>query len=94
MGGTSVGIKVTHDNSMYLLVGILTSTTSLLYDLSSNKLVEVPEELVRRDKKTFIKTSRKNLLYSGNYTSSNKEETIINMDLIKKRPLKVYGEVN
>lgn len=93
MGGTDIGIKVTHDNQVYLLAGIYSTNLTLLYDISDDKLVEVDDNSVRKDKKSFIETSSSNLLHSEHYVGSE-ENDVVNMELLKNRPLNIYGEVN
>jgi len=92
MGGTNVGIKVTHDNKLYLLAGIYSTNLTLLYDINEDVLIEVDDLSVRKDKKAFIHTSSKKLLHSEHYKGSAENE-LVNMELLKNRPLNIYGEV-
>ena len=91
LGGSSVGVQVTHEDSIFLLAGVYTDNLSLLYNPDTEEIITADSTVVKRDKKKFIKTSSDSVLFTG--YPKNKKANLTDMSLLSGEPIVVYGEV-
>lgn len=90
LGGNKIGINVLHNNQKYRIVGSLSENVSLILNLKSLVVEEVPAKEVTLDKKEFVETDPKELLYT--YSHSKIPKNTINPSLISGKDIKIYSE--